>query len=911
MLQVAELKSLLETSAWSSAGAALGKAVDDQDESSVGAPATSNGHVSGWNVHADRVNGRASGANGNTATLNGHSDTHNGHSGTLNGNTPALTGRKGHPGAPNGHAGPRDRDPGNGNGTGNGNGNGNGHVSVAANAPAGRANGSKAVPNGVFTRVFDTGHVTWIDDVPVFETAPLPLVPTGRPAPRQAPDTGPVLLRAPQPTRVAPPPAPAKVPTAPELEPIRREAEIIPLEPRKRTTQSVTPAHLTWLAIVPVCVAALAGCWLAPGIVTALLPKSTWKPFPSVQNLDLIRPEPTDQVRYLVSLGAPLLVIGLLCLTWKQLAGLKRRGRLDGIVLAIQAAGLAVLAYCWVAQRKYHHWFNDWNLLAAVGVACVLVAVAMSTKFFTPGSTGSSPVLRRVTLGTVIAVTVLWLLPSVFTDANLAHAHFSVPYHLQFTFDEFVSVSNHRTPLVNFVPLYSRLLPFVTAPIFSIFGITVGTFTWTMLVLSVLSLVAVYLMFRHVTGGPLTAMFLYVPFVAVTLIPMIRGNGETLFLANLYGLVPLRIVGPFLLAWLSARELKRPFRWGPTALFFCAGLATLNNPEFGMVSFLAIGVALWCGREASVPALRRVLNLVPQAIVGALASIISVSALIYVRSSSLPRLDYLNHFQRVFAVQGFGMIPMPLFGLHVAIYLTFLAALVGALTTAITGRQTEAPVLNGMLAFSGVLGLGTLTYWVGRSHPLGLFALFPFWGLSSSLLAWWVLSAVAGRSPNTRSPQRIWILPSAAALVVFGLMVSLIAQFPAPGGQFERLGSKSAAADTGNPAQLYDTRSTYDPAAVKFIDDMSSAGERVGIIASLGHGIAERSDVVDVSVYSHPDSIGFEEQMDFVVGALQEKGARKVFLGPSYPEVAAYLQRHGYLLTAREDESHLSLWVRY
>ena len=776
---------------------------------------------------------------------------------------------------------------------------------VAPNAPAGKANGSKAIPNGVFTRVFDTGHVTWVDDVPVFETAPTPLVPAGRVAPRQAPEVTPALLPAPR-------RAPVKVPKAPEREPLRRETEVIPLEPRTRTDLPVTRAHLAWLAVVPVCVVAVAACWLAPGIAISLLPGSTWTPFPSVQDLDLIRPEPTDQVRYLVSLGAPLLVIGLLCLTWKQLAGLRRRGRLDAIVVGIQAAGVGVLIYSWIAQRNYYHWFSDWNLLAALLVAGLLMAMAMTTKLFTSTPTPSPSVVRWAALGTAIVVSVLWLLPSVFTDATLAHAHPSVPYHLQFTFDEFLSVTNHRTPLVNFVPLYSRLLPFAAAPVFAIFGITVGTFTVTMLVLSALSLVAVFLMFRHVTDGPLTALLLYVPFVAVTLIPLLRGNGEQLYLANFYGLVPLRVVGPFLLAWLCARELKRPLRRGPLLLFFLGGLATINNPDFGLVSFLAVFVALWCGRDMDVPALRRAWNLIPQAFVGAAASIALVSILIFVRSGSLPRLDYLNHFQRVFAVQGFGMIPMPLFGLHVAIYLTFLAALVGGVTTTITrgGPGPEKPVLSGMLAFSGVLGLGTLTYWVGRSHPQSLFALFPFWGLSSSLLTWWVLSTLTDRSAGPRSAVRIWVLPSAAALIVFGLMVSLIAQFPSPGGQFERLGADPVAEDTGFAAQLYDSRSTFDRSAVKFIDDTTSPGERVGIIASLGHGIAERSGVVDVSVYSHPDSIGFEEQMDFVVGAIEEKGGQKIYLGPSYPEIAAYLQRHRYLLTAQEGESHLSLWMR-
>ncbi len=762
-----------------------------------------------------------------------------------------------------------------------------------------------------FARAFDAGEVTWVDDVPAFQAAPAPALrgaqvqapePVIRLAPRREPAQP--LPGAPDGGRAAPPqPAPQ-----PEAASVPDEARIVRLRPPRT---SVTPAHLAWLALVPTCLVVVAAVgWLAPAIAPWVTPDATWRALPTVRKLGFIRPEPVDQVRYLFGLAAPLMVVALAYLGWRQVAGLRVRARLTAAVVAVQVAGLAFLTVCWVLQRRHLHWFSGWDLLAGVAVAGALLVVANRTGFFTVTPARQPRAVPWIALVAVIIVSGLWLLPAVVHDSNLADAHGAVRFHLQFSYDEFLSVVNGRTPLVDFAPLYSRLLPFAVGPIMGVFGATVGTFTWTMWVLSLVAVVAVYLTFRTVTGSPLTAALLYLPFLAMTLFPLLRAGDEWIFLANLHGLVPLRVVGPLVLAWLCAVQLKRAPRGGSLALFVLAGLAAVNNPEFGLSGLAAVLVGLWCGSDRCVPGLRLAGMYLAQAVAGLLIAITLVSLLTLARSSSLPAWDYLNHFQRVFAVEGFGMIPMPLVGPHLAIYLTFVAALVGAVSTVMKGCPPEKRILTGMLAYSGVLGLGSLSYWVGRSHPVGLFALFPTWSFCAALLAWWVLSAVPRRSPLREANVWVSALPSLAVLTVFGLMASAITNFPAPATQIRRVGGTAESDARAQPFAHLDPGSSFDrSAAVRFVADHTRPGERVGILASIGHGIAERSGVSNMSPYSHQDSIGFEEQIAFVLGDIEESGGRKIFLGPAYPEIGAYLERRGYVLTARSEESWLSLYT--
>lgn len=687
----------------------------------------------------------------------------------------------------------------------------------------------------------------------------------------------------------------------------------MPVRPRRRGRRaaSVTAAHVAWMAFLPAALL-MAGLFaLASRFANSLFPSNKWTAFPSVRSAGFVRPEPVDQVRWLVSLATPLLILVLLWLVWRELSGRAARRRLDIVVFVIQLASFGFLAVCWALRGRSGQWFTEVDLMLALPIALLLLALARAHRLPMP-----KPSVRRAHWTTLAGVAVVllvtgsWLLPAVFNESNVAGAQIGVRYHLQFTFDEFVAAANDRTAMVDFANLYSRLLPLAVEPVFEIFGSTLGTFTWIMWALSLVSLAAVYGVFLTVTERHVSAIVLYLPFLAMSLVGPEPVEGERVYLANLYGVLPLRLVGPFLVALLSARYVRRPFRGGSLLGFFLAGLSVVNNPEFGLPCFVAFWVALWCSSDRLLSGRQRALMLLGRAVTGGWAAAAVTLVLTVVRTSSLPKWEYFTHFPRVFTVEGLTMTPMPLLGLHVIVFLTFVAAVVGAVAAHLTSSSSTKPVMVGLLAYSGVLGLGSLSYWAGRSEPSQLLGIFPIWGLTVALMAWWVLTVVARRRPPSARPMCIWALPSVTVLTAFGLMFPAVLEFPSPLEQVERIGAVRPGGTPDVSVSVLDAPSSFDLSAeVSFVRRNTTPGERVAILASVGHEIAERSGVVNVSPYSHQNLIGFNQQMEFVLRAIDAAGAHKVFVGPTWPEISGYLEKTGHVVTAHDSKSGISLWV--
>lgn len=695
---------------------------------------------------------------------------------------------------------------------------------------------------------------------------------------------------------------------------------------RQRTAEAestlLSAAHLAWFALVPtVAIVLTAVAWLAPPLARTIYPSATWTAFTSIRVL--VVPEPTEQVRYLVALAAPFVAAGLGLAALKVAAGRWHRRRWhDVAVVAVQLGVVATLAVCWVAQSRHYRWFSVWDLLGGAAIGGALLGLALRGKGSSARSAGRPSVATsRVALAVALVLTALWLLPAVFSDATIAHAHPGIRYHLQFTFEEPLAVLNGRNPLADFASQYAKLLPFAVAPVLALLGPSVSAFTVTMGALSLASMVAVYLALREVCDDGRVALGLYLPFLAVSMFTLSELDGERLFLANLYGVIPLRVFGPFVVAWLCARRMRRPPRQA-VSLFGAAGLVALNNLEFGLPCFGAVYVGLWCARYGNPAPWRRARALAGQAALGGALSLIAVSVLTLITSSSLPRPAYITHFSRVFGVEGFGMLPMPALGLHVIILLTFVSGLAVAIVMSAGVARWHSPVLTGMLAYSSALGLGAFSYWVGRSAPTALFGTFPTWGFTVSLLTVLVLRSV--RAGHVPADPVGWVMPAMATLTAFGLMASAVSQFPSPITQITRLtaavpprrGDGTAASlacqtspQAAAPCPL--ESSSFDrSAAVRFVGANTSPGETVVILASLGHGIARRGGVVNVSPYSHPDAIVFPEQMDWVLDTLARGGGRKVFLGLSYPEISEWLRGHGFVAVAHDQTSALTEWLR-
>jgi hypothetical protein len=628
----------------------------------------------------------------------------------------------------------------------------------------------------------------------------------------------------------------------------------------------VTADQIAWLAAVPCTVLAIAlivvlgeplGALLEPSHHPKLWPYSYFDP----------RPEPTEHARYLLALLGPLLLAGAVLL------GARRSPRRPAIVVAAlthltQALLLGVAVFSVLAQRRIVYEgdyggplvraFFTWPTIAvAIGLALALVVVLRVRPLLGALERAARETPRRRLLfgGAAVLMTVVWLLTVIQLESSTGKGNEAVTVNIAFWFGEAWGVLNGRTPLADFNPQYSHLWPYVGAVSMAVFGKTLGVYTVTMAAGTAAALTAVFAILRRVVRSSLLALLLFLPVLATGFF-LERGPLEDRYTpANLLSMFPMRYGGPYLLAWLLARHLDgaRPRRLA--LVFLAGGLVVLNNLEFGLPAFgAAVAAVLWTQPDLSLARLKRLAAVVAIGAGGALAL---VSALTLVRAGSLPDLGMLTFFSRLYGVTGFGMLPMHAAGFHLALYLTFAAAIGVATVRAV--QRHEDVVLTGMLAWIGVFGLGIGGYFAGRSHPEVLIDLFSAWAFAMALLL-----VVAVRAIRAR-PARMPTLAELALLVGFGLAACSVAQTPTPWSQVERM------ADDGK-------RPYWDrPEAARFIARLTEPGEPVAILINPSHQVAYEAGVVNVSRFVSWYSMPLIDQMRTVLDDLRAAGGTKVF----------------------------------
>ena len=632
-----------------------------------------------------------------------------------------------------------------------------------------------------------------------------------------------------------------------------------------------------------------------------VFPAGGFRFFPSV--LDIVHRKPGEQMRYVLAVA---FVLGLaVAVARARPSGVfanTQAGRV-GVRLAAMAGRLAIVGVAvWGWQAQFHNLagepatthFGDGDLIVAVLVAGALVLFArLRPGWLGPRALSAQHRARWVCLALAALLTACWLLPSFFLQRNLGAASLSVTYHLQFTFDDFVAVYNGRTPLVNYAEQYASLLPFVVWLVFHVGGPHIGTFISTMCLLSLAGLLAVQRALAIVTRSERLALAMYVPFLATSLFFILRGGSELFSWGSYYATFPMRYVGPYVLLWLCVRHMRGMRPRSLVVVFAFAGLVLLNNIEFGLPAFAAAAAAVTAG---SAPGPGRVTRLIKLATLGLASALAAVSALTLLLAGQLPNLSLLTLYSRMFADGGYGLLPTPVAGLHLIVYMTFAGAV---LVSAVRYRRDAGDrAYTGALAYSGVFGLGAGGYYMGRTTPGALVALFSIWALSVVLLALLSLRTVAAwrDRPGAGAPS---LLLLAGTLLSLGLTTTAVAQFPAPWTQLRRI-----AASSPPPAQ-YNVS-----AAVAFVRRTAAPGEHIVLLAPLGHLIAADAGVENVSPYSHPEGVVTYQQLDELLKALHDASGTRFYVGSSvFPEITRTLTSKGFSPTV-DVASGVTEWRR-
>jgi hypothetical protein len=662
---------------------------------------------------------------------------------------------------------------------------------------------------------------------------------------------------------------------------------------------------VAWLLAIPVAAAgaalvALLGPPLGRVIRPAHAPYTYWS------HLDFVlHPEPTEQARYLLALLVPLLLAGAVTAVARRAPLVPAHVVAFGVPLA-QALLVAAVAACVVAQDRISYgpiysdgsappfsrqYFTPATLAVAALLAAAIARAVRSRRAAErfAALTAASRGRRAAALLLAAAFTATWLLLAVNSDRSIATAIQPIRDHVEYQMNETWAVLDGRTPLVNFSSQYGSLWPYVIALPLLAFGKTLLAFTIASASITAIAMLAVFGVLRRVTRSSVVALLLYLPFVATSFFTIAGGGRERYTFAAYFGVFPLRYAGPYLLAWLLARRLAGARAAPAWPLFLAAGLVVLNNAEFGVPALLATAAALlWTAPDRGRRAL---LRLAAEALVGLLVAYASVALLTLLRAGALPQPSRLVEFARVFAVGGFGLLPVPgVLGLHLAIYLTY----VGAIGCATVRALERAPnrVLTGMLAWSGVFGLGAASYYMGRSHPDSLISTFSAWSLALALLS------VDGLRRAAASPRRRVSIPLLAVLFGLGVAACSLAQTPAPWSQLGRIAS-----DAPPSVEISPTPYLPDPATRSFFATLAygphdfyyaKRGAPVAIMITGGHRIADAFGVSNVSPYSGITSAVTRQQLQQVVDALRGAGGNTLIMPQTANEDYELLARDGF-----------------
>jgi len=380
-----------------------------------------------------------------------------------------------------------------------------------------------------------------------------------------------------------------------------------------------------------------------------------------------------------------------------------------------------------------------------------------------------------------------------------SRCHF-VWHHLDIVLAAVNQVAHGKTILVDTTSQYGLLYPYVIAAALTPFGVRMPGMTVVFALLVLLQAVLLFLTFSRLPGmSPAwRAAFAisYAGLAAPGFGMALFSDPGSLFYVNIlqpdtdfatvyFQIVPIRTLWFAVFVWLCSPGAFQTGRWFVPLGYVLAGVSFLWNTDTGLVILVAwTGMLVYSGfndwRRNPVGLLRHTaIHLA--ALVGTLVgSPAFYAAFAWLRSGQLPRYNELLFFQRIFYQAGFYMRPMPLW----EFWQPIVAVL--ALTIAWCMRQAvreQLPARAPWLFFIAAYGLGSFSYYQGRSLPEVLPAVF----LPALLLAFfWTRQAVSALAGHTladirRSANLRLISISTVPFAVFCLcgLVNLCRSLPA------------------------------------------------------------------------------------------------------------------------------------
>lgn len=610
-------------------------------------------------------------------------------------------------------------------------------------------------------------------------------------------------------------------------------------------------------------------------------------------------PEPDELVAYVLAVLTPVvLMYGMVSLLRLRLESFERRRVTLGLIAFVaQAAVMLFAAKAWLYEAA-HSWSGQLKDYAPAQLALTAcLATLLTYRWLSSAAkvqvlTIWERVSRARVLPSLLAAswTVAHLLGCVFTDDNIRRAAGTISYHLPFTMGEFAAVVNGRFPLVDFYSQYQNLLGHLLHPFFAVVGLSVTTFTLAMGILSGIGFLLLYRVLWRVSGSPWLGLALYVPVVAVSLAEAETAGVNPSNAFNYYAVGPIRYFGHFFAAYLALAYLQVPKVRRLLVVSCAAALVGLNNLDFGVPAALGVLACAILFPPDSLHASRWVRSLAATLVfvIGASLTLMAFALSAKLATGSWPDPGILTEYQRTFAYLGFNMVRLPPNGMYWIMYITYMLALLYAVFDGYSrdsNHVSRARRLSvGMLAYAGISGFGVGMYFVGRSHPAVIIAMYPAWAFALALLLQRIVADVY-RQRTWRADEGavIHAIPSAAILGVWAGLVPLILELPQVSAEIDRLEYHSGGLDP-RPTRLSALISKYVP-----------KGAPTVVVAVNAHQLATDASVENLYPFAHPGSVLLKSQLRPVLDSITRlpSGDQYVF-GSVWPQVAEALGQSGF-----------------
>jgi hypothetical protein len=623
-------------------------------------------------------------------------------------------------------------------------------------------------------------------------------------------------------------------------------------------------------------------------------------------------PERLEQASYVAALLLPpILFLGLLKLSERLYV--RREPSATGRIFVAQAvlAGQSLVAFA-VLKSIYHNMIESDATRFGEGITLIGLFIALFSGWWLLRQSPVSEEVhktarphRYVALGVAVLAALVAILPALHRDDALTPVPGWFTYHLAATLDEYAAPVNGAFPLVDFFPQYNNLLPLLVFPILKLIGVSVTHFTVLMGILTLTGFLLVFAGFSRMSQRPWLAVVGFLSFLGLTISPiggqLSQGESYTTYFA----VIPMRYFAGYLTFFLCCWTWAKPSSARVWVALLGGAACALNNFDFGIPAFVGLTLAVgWQPASSTKAVFVGLLRAVGRAAAALALVVVVFSLLALVTKGSLPRFGWAFAFQKAFAVSGYGMLPMPPFGLHHLIYLNIIACvLVGIAPVALGVTENRMERLaSGICIMTGVFAAGAGMYYVGRSHADLLKSTFSAWALAATALLWrvsmWIQTIRSHKPGDLR-----WAAFLVLLCLPFGLGLIGVVDARNPWRQVERIATSTPGANPLWPLK----------AQTEFIRRTLKEQDRAVIVAGPAHQLGELAGVKNVFPFAFPDSVLTKRQLAITIAAIVRSKADVVYASeknhPTVPLIFDGLAAHGFYVESKTD-GPLEIWRR-